>query len=178
MPVLENLQETSPRMASASTSYNYSTPISPIQASSPPHYEYDYALQSGLIQANSQQWNGNGADRRGSDMFPSGSQDPSLYGNFGPYSTPLDGGFTAFEATSDMNVTGLSTTPPTASFNASGLPFHGLDFIRNYHPGGYPTGDQDSLWQSYDPGAFGYDPDLPFTLGDITLDGQDATVIQ
>ena len=25
--------------------------------------------------------------------------------------------------------------------------------------------DQDSLWQSYDLGSFGYDPDLSFNLG-------------
>lgn len=60
---------------------------------------------------------------------------------------------------------GLSITPPTALFDAPGLPFRGLDYMRNYCPGSYTIGsDQDSLWQSYATGAFGYDPDLPFSL--------------
>jgi hypothetical protein len=63
-----------------------------------------------------------------------------------------------------------NTTPPTATFDAPGLPFRALDYIRNFDQDSYsPIGvGQDSLWQSFDPGAFGDDPELPFTaLGDI-----------
>ncbi|KAG6855066.1 hypothetical protein C0991_005995 [Blastosporella zonata] len=71
----------------------------------------------------------------------------------------------------DLTMAGLSVASPSSSnFAATGLPFRGLDYIRNFNPGGYSANDQDSLWHSYDPGAFGFDPDLPFTLGDNTLD--------
>jgi hypothetical protein len=30
--------------------------------------------------------------------------------------------------------------------------------------------EQDSLWNTYDPSAFEYNPDLPFTLGDMSSD--------
>ena len=75
---------------------------------------------------------------------------------------------------------GTGTTPPSAGFAAPGLPFHGLDFIRNYDPAAssgsagagpsYVT-DQEQYWQnSYD--SFGADPDIPFTFGgDFTSDG-------
>ncbi|KAJ2933626.1 hypothetical protein H1R20_g3439, partial [Candolleomyces eurysporus] len=69
----------------------------------------------------------------------------------------------------------LFTNPYGAypQLDASGLPFRGLDYIRNFNMGGYST-DQDSLWQSYDPnGSFGYDPDLTFNLGDNSTSLQD-----
>jgi hypothetical protein len=76
------------------------------------------------------------------------------------------------DTSSDMGgFTGLSGTPPTSSFATPGLPFRGLDYIRNYDPGVYSaSGDQDPLWQTFDPGAFGYDPDLPFALGDFAVE--------
>lgn len=108
------------------------------------------------------------------DVYSSNQHDTNLYTN--PYSTySIDGGYTGYEDITGT-MTGLSTTPPSSSFAASGLPFRGLDFIRNYNPGGYITGDQDSLWHSYDPGAFGYDPDLPFTLGDSSNDIQQDVI--
>ena len=74
-----------------------------------------------------------------------------------------------------MNVPGLSTTPPSAGFPGPGLPFRGLDYIRNYNNTGYSIGtDQDGLWQTFDPNAFGIDPDIPFTLGDLTVDDPDG----
>lgn len=96
---------------------------------------------------------------------------------------------------------GTGTTPPSAGFAAPGLPFRGLDYIRNYDPtsgspngggggsgngggngngGGagssgspYTLGEQEPYWQSnFDAGAFGMDPEMAFTLGgDFTLDG-------
>lgn len=127
---------------------------------------------------NSQQWSENSSERRALDMYP-GSQDTPMHGTsaYGAYTSTLDLGYVGYEASPDMGgaIPGLSTTPPTSSFAAPGLPFRGLDFIRNYNPGGYSVAyDQDSLWQSYDPGAFEYNPDLPFTLGDISSEGQDG----
>lgn len=62
-----------------------------------------------------------------------------------------------------------SETAPSSSFATAGLPFAGLDFIRNYTPGGYDDG-QDGLWQVFDGGEFRYDPDLPFSLGEFGMD--------
>lgn len=62
-------------------------------------------------------------------------------------------------------VTGTGDTPPQSSFDALGLPFAGLDFIRNYTNGGFDLG-QDQTWKGFDGGEFRYDPDLPFSLGE------------
>lgn len=99
-------------------------------------------------------------------MYAANSQDSSLSYPYGPYA--LEQGYSGYDD-SGTSLTGLSSTPPSASFAATGLPFRGLEFIRNYsNSGGYAMGEQDSLWHSYDPGAFEYNPDLPFTLGDLT----------
>ncbi|KAF9008701.1 fungal-specific transcription factor domain-containing protein [Cyathus striatus] len=169
-------QGNSPRMTA--NNYNtYVTPISPVQQPSPPRYDYDFNMQpSPLSQSSTQQWGANETDSSTLDMYSANSQEQTLYTN--PYSTytpSLDGAYTGYEPT-DMGIsmTGLSTTPPSASFEASGLPFRGLDFIRNFNPGGYSNGDQNPLWQSYDPGAFGYDPEPPFTIGDISTSIQES----
>lgn len=177
MAVLEPPQEASPQLTN-NTLYNYGAPISPVQNTSPPRYEFDYGMHSG--QSSSQTWNNGHGDRRSLEAYPTSPQESTLYhaNSYGTYTSSLDPTYAGYETRSDMggSMTNLSTTPPTASFAATGLPFHGLDFIRNYNPGGYPLGDQDSLWQSYDPGAFGYDPDLPFHIGDLPDDaGQDMT---
>ena len=72
---------------------------------------------------------------------------------------------------------GTGTTPPSAGFVAPGLPFHGLDFIRNYDPSGSagagPAGFSDHEWQSWQSSfdTFGVDPETAFTLGgDFTTD--------
>lgn len=89
----------------------------------------------------------------------------------------MDGSYSAYDATSDLTLAGLSTTSPSTSFAATGLPFPGLEYIRNYNPGGFNAGgEQDLLWRSYDPGAFGLDPDLPFTIGDPVSEIQDTTL--
>jgi len=137
------------------------------QLTSPHRYEYEFGVPpSALSQSNVQQWN-----------VEQQTPDQTLFGNpFGPYASPLDN-YGGYDLTTDFSggLTGLSTTPPSSStFATSGLPFRGLDFIRNYNPSGFVTGDQDSLWQSYDPGAFGYDPELPFTLGDTFNDLPDG----
>jgi hypothetical protein len=110
-------------------------------------------------------------------MYPAGSAltYPGTYGS--APSSMMESSYLSGETSSDMGgYSTLSTTPPTSSFAATGLPFRGLDYIRNYNPGVYSAGsDQDPLWQSFDPGAFGYDPELPFVLGDLSLDLQEGS---
>ncbi|KAF6762750.1 fungal-specific transcription factor domain-containing protein [Ephemerocybe angulata] len=146
--------------SSLANAYTYQSPISPTQPS-PPHMAYDYnnygVQPSSLSQDSTQQWATNGSE------YTSPSQDQTLYTSPYGYGS-LDGGFGA-------GLSALSTTSPFSNFAASGLPFRGLDYIRNFSTGGYST-DQDSLWQSYDLGSFGYDPDLAFNLADA------STVIQ
>ena len=61
-------------------------------------------------------------------------------------------------------------TPPSSSFAAPGLPFPGLEFIRNYTPGGMYDDMTDGLWRNFDGGEFRYDPETVFSL-DLQHDG-------
>ncbi|KIJ70318.1 hypothetical protein HYDPIDRAFT_77537 [Hydnomerulius pinastri MD-312] len=158
-------QEGSPHLIGASP-YNYTgVPLSPLHVPSP----YDYSMHhSPLASAGGHQWESGPGERhsRGVDMYASGSQGSAL-----PYATYEQHASSSIDPSwyngSDMGYTNLSTTPPTSSFTAPGLPFLGLDYIRNYNSNGYTVGgDQESLWQTFDAGAFGLDPELPFTLGE------------
>jgi hypothetical protein len=62
-----------------------------------------------------------------------------------------------------------SSTAPAAgsSFLSGGLPFHGLDYLRNFDPEG---GEQEALGQGFDAGAFRYDPEIPFALSELSKD--------
>ena len=158
---------TDPNSRSASA-YVYQSPITPNQPSPPRVYDYNYGVPpSALSQESVQPWNG------GSD-YTSSSQE-QMYSAYGYPS--LDGGFGGYDPTSDLTngLSASSTTPPSSVFAASGLPFRGLDYIRNYSNGGYST-DQDALWQSYDPTSFGYDPELTFGLADPSTLLQDNNV--
>lgn len=169
-------QESSPTLASAHT-FNYGSPrLSSGQTPSPRYDSYDFGLSNNLNNYQGPahpQWNGQQA---GVDIYSA----ENMYGSSnGVYPSPLEN-YPVFETTGahEMNngMNRLSTTPPTSSFNASGLPFRGLEFIRNYSPGGYLAGDNfmgepESLWQSYDPLSFNVNPDLPFTLGDPDVHG-------
>jgi hypothetical protein len=167
--VLENFQDSQ----SAPGFANFVSPISPIHSSSN-HFDFDYSMQTSLSQPRSQWSNSN--DSQNLDPF-SASQDTSTFTTpFNTYSSPVDGAFTGFDTAEVRSpMPGLSTTPPSSTFAATGLPFSGLEFIRNYNPAGYSTGEQEALWHSFDPGAFGYDPELPFTLGDFPVEGQEGT---
>ena len=169
MPVLENVQENTSQPA---TSFNnFISPISPVHSSSP-SFDYEYSMPSALNQPNSQ-WS-NAGDAHSLEMFSASQDSTPFTTSFNPYTSPVDGTFTGFDAADISNtMSSLSTTPPSSSFAATGLPFRGLEFIRNYNPGGYSTGEQDALWQSFDPGAFGYDPELPFILGDFSTEAQE-----
>jgi hypothetical protein len=60
---------------------------------------------------------------------------------------------------------------PNAGF-APGLPFPGLEYIRNYAAdGGAPAGGgaDDPLWQVIDSRSFNYAPDLPWALSDTPM---------
>jgi hypothetical protein len=161
-------QDASPTLASAqiAQTFSYGSPgMSSAQIPSPRYDSYEFGPISNSLNNYQGHWNGQGVD-----VFP--STDNVMYGgSSGAYPSPLEG-YSAFDS-HDLNtgLNGLSTTPPTASFDAPGLPFRGLEFIRNYGSGGYSAGDNfigepESLWQSYDPMAFNYNPDIPFTLGD------------
>ncbi|KAG5646422.1 hypothetical protein DXG03_003472 [Asterophora parasitica] len=148
MSVLEH-PEASPSTSSANP-YKYT---STANQTSPPRFEYEYNLApSPLTQSNSHPWNGNEEQQHTSrlEMYAPGSSEAALYPNSFGYGTSLDT-YPGYDP--DLTMAGLSVTPPSSSFAATGLPFRGLDYIRNFNPG-----------------AFGYDPDLPFTLGDNTLD--------
>ncbi|KAJ7095169.1 fungal-specific transcription factor domain-containing protein [Mycena belliarum] len=166
VPILDkNSPQPSPTLA-PTTIYSY--PLSPTRA--PGQYDYEYGMQSGSLgQGNSAPWNGSG-ERQGVDVYPPSNLSYSS-NTYAGYEAVDSRGYPYGQELGATNLAELSSTPPTASFAAPGLPFRGLEYIRNYgNGGGYSTGDQDSLWQSYDPGAFEYNPDLPFTLGDMTSD--------
>lgn len=158
--------------------YQYTAPVSPAQLQSPQRFEFDYGVQpSPLSQSSTQQQLGNKIWVHGSNgdqqIFATGVSDPPLY-SFNAYNSPLDL-YQSYEPTTDLSggLGGLTSSPTSTSYPTS-LPFRGLDFIRNYNPSGYGGGEQDSLWQSYDPGAFGCDPDLLITLGDPTNELHDT----
>ncbi|KAK7061529.1 fungal-specific transcription factor domain-containing protein [Favolaschia claudopus] len=173
VPVLDkNSPQPSPTLAPSTSIYNFPGPISP--TTTPSQYEFDYGMQASPLSntnnAQLQQWNGStsGGEPQGVDIYPSGMSYPS-----NSYSGFEHSDSHGYHGHSDLgtNLAEFSSTPPTSSFAATGLPFRGLDYIRNYgNGGGYSMGEQDSLWNTYDPGAFEYNPDLPFTLGDMSSD--------
>ena len=156
--------------ASPKTSYAAPYSFTPPQISAvptTPHVDYEFGVQtSPFSQPSPPQWNPT-EDRRGPDFYAPSSSDTANYSQTFSYTNPLDSAYTGYDSSADLAMAGLSMSPPSSAFAATGLPFRGLDYIRNYNQGGYPASEEDSLWQSYDPGAFGFDPDLPFTLGDI-----------
>ena len=82
----------------------------------------------------------------------------------------VDSTYLPFESSTaalDIGLPAIPTNAPSTGFSGPGLPFRGLDYIRNYNPNGYML-DQEGLWQTFDPGAFGLDPEIPFTLGDLS----------
>ncbi|KAJ7086664.1 fungal-specific transcription factor domain-containing protein [Mycena epipterygia] len=170
VPILDkNSPQPSPTLAPTSI-YNY--PLSPANTSG--QYDYEYGMQSSPLNHGNgaQHWNGSGGEPQGVDIYPSNmSYSSNAYGRY----DALDSrSYTYGQDIAGGSIAELSSTPPIASFAAPGLPFRGLEFIRNYgNGGGYSMGDQDSLWQSYDPGAFEYNPDLPFTLGPGDMSSED-----
>ncbi|KAG5729998.1 Transcriptional activator protein acu-15 [Termitomyces sp. T112] len=150
MSVIEQTVEAASPTPSQALPYKYSSATVAAQPSPPRFESYEFGLQSSpLAQTNPSPWNGNEDQlSAGLDML---AGDSSLYPNTYGYPSSLD--YPAYDA-GDLTMGGLTITPPSSTnFAATGLPFRGLEYIRNFNPG-----------------AFGFDPDLPFTLGDSPLD--------
>ncbi|KAG5220790.1 zinc cluster transcription factor [Salix suchowensis] len=168
---VERSQEASPRLTNAQT---YTTAVSPVQVTSPStSFNYDFNMHPApLTQMQSQPWPST-SDNRGPNLFPPVPMMPTCPTTVSTRTLPVRFVVPKLRTLNRHgNLGALSTTPPSASFAAPGLPFPGLEYIRNYRSNGYSlSGEQDSLWHSYDPGAFGLDPDLPFTpFGDLNND--------
>ena len=150
--------ELSPHLSNTLNSFN-----STVAAASPPSLlRYAGSSPPNQNQTDTQHWDGSGQDRP-MDIC---TQEATLYTNSFGFGSPMDAGYSGFDAGPDLTLASLPTTPPTSSFSIGGLPFPGLDYIRNYNPGGFNVnGEQDWLWQSYDSHAFGVDPDIPFSVG-------------
>lgn len=162
--------ERSPPIVNAPSFSSWNGPVSPVGGvPSPVRYEFDFAASPSQGTFGSQQ----AADRWAYDgePFPSTSQNMLPSGPFEPPST-VDPSYLAYSGPSSQ-VGGAdffgtpATTQPSSLFVPAGLPFHGLDYLRNFDPDG---GEQDALGQNFDAGAFQYDPETPFTLPDLATD--------
>lgn len=114
------------------------------------------------------------------------SQYNDIYSGGTPFSQHVENSF-SYDQFDQSFSGGLSTTVPvpSASFSAPGLPFRGLDYIRNFNQDQFGNGTEmdtgtsgsgmntaatggagEFLWNnaSYDPGAFELNPDVPFSL--------------
>lgn len=174
IPFLGPNQETNPETLMDSPIFDPLTASPGNQSLSPVHYDYTYGPSLSSQDATGSAWGSSG--RSHSELYGAISQhlpftnttsyhtnaEASIDPNLMDYNTP-SGPMLDFSHPSD--------TPPSSSFAASGLPFHGLDFIRNYTPGVFVEDGQDALWQSFDAGEFRYDPDLQFSLGDLPAEG-------
>lgn len=161
--VLEHPQESSPHLLSTGA-YAINIPQSPtVQLStSSSQFDYDFTLPQSPTDP---RWNGDSSS--GAGGFNSNYPPPTP--------TTIDTSYLNFGApTNDlpMSLTGLTTSTDSNGFNGPGLPFRGLDYIRNYNPGGYGVNDSDALWQTFDSGSFGFDPEMAFSFGDLTADEQ------
>jgi hypothetical protein len=96
---------------------------------------------------------------------------PSVDPRFLTYSPPSAG-------PAAFNGSPGSTPPLPPPFDTTGLPFAGLDFLHNFTPAGYSGADDQSieaLWQNIGAGAFNFDPELQFALGDSSRNGTNAS---
>ncbi|CCM02825.1 uncharacterized protein FIBRA_04937 [Fibroporia radiculosa] len=172
-PPLEFSNEPSPRMGPAPSCGPLNIPQAPAVAIPQSHFDYDF----GLSQSPSDGWSVSDGQANGLKFFPSGAQ--QLQSPYSPtsyvpqQSAGIDPNYLGYDGNAtDPAMFGMpGSSPPSAGFGAPGLPFRGLDFIRNYNPSGYSVG-LDQEWNTFDPSTFGFDPEIPFTLGDAVLDGQ------
>lgn len=133
-----------------------SAPESPAQ---PMAFDYGMTAHNSM----SPTWDGPAGDQT---LYGQSTSQPYMFGSYAPHSfDPLT--YTPFDDLSG-GMGSMMDPPHSESFTASGLPFRGLDFIRNYTNDGY-SGDQ-ALWQTFDAGAFVHDPDMPFSL-EVSQDG-------
>ena len=160
-----SVMETSQHLTGASP-YNYTG------AALPPFHVrslYEYGIRHPpLASSGGHQGDGGPVDHRTVDMYASGSPPSSLpYDTYEHPSSVIDP--TWYNSPSDVGYTHLSTTPPTLSFAGPGLSFLGLDYVRNYNSSGHSAGVY-PLWQKFDAGPFGIDPELPVTFGESSQD--------
>lgn len=173
---LEPTLEASPTMVPMN-SFNIPPQSPSVQIPPSSQYSYDFGLPQSPRDGS---WTGS-RDANGTIYEdPSQSSGSFTAGSYGLQSSGGDSdmvsaGFMDQLTEMGTNLSLLGNSPPQLSgFQGPGLPFRGLDFIRNYNTGGYAPGEQDALWQSFDAASFGYDPEIPFTLGDLSVDGQEG----
>ncbi|KAL4241486.1 ABC-transporter-regulating transcription factor-like protein [Abortiporus biennis] len=171
--LLEHPNESNPHIIAGPSFSN--VPQSPTIQVPPSQFDYDFGLSQSPP---TERWRGHN-DANGLKLYPTTTDAHASGSNFAnnPMYTPqtptTDTSYLGYGQDFNTGLSGMSTPPISTQFAGPGLPFRGLEFIRNYSPGGYNlSGDQDSLWQTFDPGAFGYDPEIPFTLGDFPVEGQ------
>ncbi|KAI9510447.1 fungal-specific transcription factor domain-containing protein [Russula earlei] len=160
--------ERSPPIVNAPSFGSWNGPVSPVGGvPSPARYEFDFSASPGQgplgSQSATERWAYDG------EPFPGTSQSILTAGAYDPPST-VDPSYLAGGGPSSLNNDFFAASGSTTAgslFVPTGLPFHGLDYLRNFDPDG---GDQDALGQGFDVGAFQYDPEIPFTLPDLVTD--------
>lgn len=133
------------------------SPTLQMNATSPVDYNFNAMMAQN---SNSPTWEMQGGTN---GFYASNYQEPYVFGALASHAAELD--YTPFdELTAGGMGSMMDLSSPSENFAASGLPFSGLDFIRNYTTESN-VGDQ-SFWQSLDAGAFVHDPDMPFSFPD------------
>ena len=164
LPHIDPPLERSPPIVNAPSFGSWNGPVSPISGvPSPIRYEFDFSASPGQGPFGSQH-----AHERWpyGEPFPTSPQSILPTGTYEPPST-VDPSFLGYCPPSSQVSTDLFGTSNTTTAGSSfvpGLPFHGLDYLRNFDPDG---GEKDALGQGFDAGAFQYDPEIPFTLPDL-----------
>lgn len=160
--------------------------MAPMHVSSPPRFDFNTFGMTPPARPSSRSPNlANGSSAMGADAWTRAdgmgfyNTDPNLAGSstglFGVQPGPaMTDGFSAYDASVQWASVpetgpgaGLPTTPPYGSFATPGLPFRGLDFIRDLNStDGYDIGaSQQESWPVVD--GFRHDPDLAFNLLDF-----------
>jgi hypothetical protein len=169
LPHIDPALERSPPIVNAPSFGSWNGPVSPVGGvQSPVRYEFDFSASPGQSPFGQQQ----AAERWPYDgeQFPGASQNILPTSTYEPPST-VDPSYLGYGGASSSRVStdffGTSNTTTTGSLFVPGLPFHGLDYLRNFDPDG---GEKDALGQGFDAGAFQYDPEIPFALPDLAAD--------
>lgn len=100
------------------------------------------------------------------NQWPAGYADQSNYRQGLGSSFGVDPRFLTYSPPSgpgDIGSAGSTPPLPPPPFDASGLPFAGLDFLHSFTPGEPST---EVFWQNIGSGAFNVDPEVHFTFED------------